>query len=320
MQILVTGATGFVGRRLLQRLVGRADTNLRAAVRRPDAGLDERVSLVQVGDLGPDTDWAVALQAVDVVVHSAARVHVMSDTSADPLSEFRLVNVQGTLRLARQAVAAGVKRFIFVSSIKVNGEETSSGRPYTADDRPAPVDAYGQSKLEAEQALLALALESGMEVVIVRPVLIYGPGVKANFRSMMSWLYKGVPLPLGAIDNRRSLVGIDNLIDLLSCCMSHPAAANQIFLVSDGHDLSTSAMLRDMARALGRPARLLPLPASWLRAIAGLLGKQQISQRLCGSLQVDLDKNKRLLGWTPPHSTQECFRTAAMDFLENQQR
>lgn len=320
MDILVTGASGFVGRRLLQRLSNRPDTHLRAAVRRADATFGASIELARVADLGPDTEWATALAGIDVVVHSAARVHVMSETSGDPLSEFRRVNVEGTLRLARQAVEAGVKRFVFISSIKVNGEETVPGRPFTADDRPAPLDAYGQSKHEAEQGLLDLALQSAMEVVIIRPVLIYGPGVKANFRSMMNWLNKGVPLPLGAIDNRRSLVGIDNLVDLVACCLAHPAAANQVFLVSDGHDLSTSDMLRAMGRALGRTARLLPVPAGWLRGAANVLGKGQVSQRLCGSLQVDIEKNKRLLNWTPPHSVEECFKTVAMDYLENQQR
>ena len=256
------------------------------------------------------------MAGVQIVIHAAARVHVMSESSADPLAEFRKVNVDGTLNLARQAVAAGVRRFIFVSSIKVNGEGTEPGKPYKADDAPAPVDPYGISKLEAEHGLLALAAETGMEVVIIRPVLVYGPGVKANFRSMMNWLNKGIPLPLGSIRNKRSLVALDNLVDLIVTCIEHPAAANQVFLVSDGEDLSTTELLRRMGAALGKPARLLPLPGAWLNGAACLLGKGAIAQRLCGSLQVDIEKTRRLLGWTPPVTVDEALRKTARHFLE----
>jgi UDP-glucose 4-epimerase len=244
-------------------------------------------------------------------MHCAARVHVMAESVADPLAEFRRVNVQGTLNLARQAAAAGVRRFVFVSSIKVNGEATQLGRPFMADDAPAPLDAYGVSKMEAEQGLLETARQTGMEVVIIRPPLVYGPGVKANFAAMMRWLRCGVPLPLGAIHNQRSLVALDNLVDLIVTCLTHPAAANQTFLVSDGEDVSTTELLRRMGQALGRPARLIPVPVSWLKLAATLVGKPDVAQRLCGSLQVDIEKTRRLLVWTPPISLDEGLRRAA---------
>lgn len=258
------------------------------------------------------------MKGVDVVIHCAARVHVMHDQAVDPLIEFRKVNLAGTLNLARQAAAAGVQRFVFISSIKVNGEGTAPGMPYHADDAVTPLDAYGISKHEAEQGLLALAAETGMEVVIIRPVLVYGPGVKANFLNMMSWLYKGIPLPFGAIYNKRSLVALDNLVDLIVTCIDHPAAANQVFLVSDGDDLSTTDLLRRMGRALGKPARLIPIPSKWLEFGARLLGKQALAQRLCGSLQVDISKTRELLGWTPPVSVDEGLRKTAEYFLEHQ--
>lgn len=317
--VLVTGAAGFIGGALIDRLLGEGVPTV-AAVRGPlprPAGVHPPTGerMVAVGDIGPHTDWRGALAGVDCVVHLAARVHVMHERAADPLAEFRKVNVDGTLALARQAVAAGVRRFIFVSSIKVNGEGTAPGRPFAADDVPAPADAYGISKLEAERSLLALATETGMQMVIIRPVLVYGPGVKANFRSMMSWLSKGVPLPLGAIHNRRSLVALDNLVDLILTCMNHPAAAGQVFLVSDGEDLSTTELLRRMGAALGRPARLLPVPAAWLDGAARLLGRGAVTQRLCGSLQVDIEKTRRLLDWTPPVTVDEALRETARHFL-----
>ena len=311
MPILVTGASGFVGRALLARLASEDQHRLRAAYRSVPAAqlLPKGVEAVPIGELAAETDWAPALQDMQTVVHCAARVHVMDDTAADPLSEFRRVNVAGTLALARQAQAAGVKRFIFISSIKANGERTEPGRPYTAEDAPAPDDPYGISKMEAEQALLAMAHIGEMDVVIIRPVLVYGPGVKANFLSMMRWLDKGVPLPLGGIDaNRRSLLALDNLVDLIHVCLSHPRAAGQIFLASDGEDLSTTQMLRRLGGALGKSPALLPIPASWLRAVATLVGKPAIAQRLCESLQVDISKNRELLGWTPPLSVDEAFR------------
>jgi nucleoside-diphosphate-sugar epimerase len=233
------------------------------------------------------------------------------------LTEFRKVNVEGTLRLARRAAESGVKRFIFISSIKVNGESTVLGKPFKANDFPAPADPYGVSKYEAEEALKQLSLDTGMEVVIIRPPLVYGPGVKANFLSMLSWLNKGVPLPLGAIRNRRSLVAIGNLVDLIVTCIEHPAAANQIFLVSDGDDLSTPQLLQCLARALGKKAWLLPLPEWSLKLVASAIGRRAVAQRICGSLHVDIDKNRKLLDWAPPIKVEAAMRQTARQYLDN---
>jgi UDP-glucose 4-epimerase len=235
----------------------------------------------------------------------------MVDTATDPLTEFHRVNVQGTLNLARQAAALGVLRFVFVSSIKVNGEATQLGRPFMADDPALPLDAYGLSKMEAEQGLREIAWQTGMEIVIIRPPLVYGPGVNANFAAMIRWLKCGVPLPLGAIRNRRSLVSLDNLVDLLVNCLTHPAAANQTFLVSDGEDVSTTELLRRMGQALGFSVHLIPVPAVLLKLAAVMVGKQDVAQRLCCSLQVDIEKTRRLMGWTPPISLDEGLKRVA---------
>lgn len=271
-----------------------------------------------IGSLSSDTDWTAALRNVEQVVHLAARVHVMNDKSSDPLAEFRRVNVEGTANLARQAAAAGVRRFVFLSSVKVNGEFTEAGYPFTADDVPAPEDPYGVSKHEAEQLLRQISAETGIEVVIIRPPLVYGRGVKANFAAMMCWLARGavrVPLPLAAItQNRRSLVALDNLLDLIVTCLNHPAAANQTFLVSDGEDLSTAQLLKRMGAAMGRPARLFYVPPALLKLGATVLNKPGIYQRLCGSLQLDINKTRQLLGWTPPMSVDEGLRRAAEGF------
>ncbi|RKS23992.1 nucleoside-diphosphate-sugar epimerase [Pseudomonas sp. WPR_5_2] len=315
--ILVTGGSGFLGKAVALRLASMGGNNLILPLRTLGEVLPQGVNAVQISDIDGQTDWKALLKSVDVVVHAAARVHVMREQAADALAAFRKVNVEGTLNLARQAADAGVKRFIFISSIKVNGEGTLAGVPFTADDVPNPDDPYGLSKLEAEQGLKALATVTGMEIVIIRPVLVYGPGVKANFLSMMQWLYKGIPLPFGAIRNRRSLIFLDNLVDLIVTCLDHPAAANQTFLASDGDDVSTSDLLRKLARCMGKSAHLVPIPVWLMSTMSTLLGKQALAQRLFGSLQVDLSKNRQLLGWTPPVSLDHGLSLTAQHFLDS---
>ena len=312
--ILVTGATGFVGSALVARLA-HDGIETRVCIRRDDASIATGVHIMNVSDLTGDVNWSQVLAGIRVVVHAAARVHVMEDTATNPLVEFRRINVQGTLNLARYAAAIGVQRFVFISSIKVNGESTMLGLPFSANDFPAPLDSYGVSKLEAEQGLRKIAAETGMEVSIIRPPLVYGPKVKANFQAMMRWLVRGVPLPLGAIHNRRSMVALDNLVDLIVICIGHPAAANQMFLVSDGEDLSTTELLQRLGRALGKPARLIPVPTMLLKAGAALVGKPAIAQRLCESLQVDISKTRQLLGWIPPLSVDEGLKKTAEGYL-----
>lgn len=314
MSVLVTGANGLVGRALCVAFAHSGQAVI-AAARQTLPDRAPNIVNFQVRTLAIDTDWQHGLQGCDAVVHLAARVHVMTDTVADPLTEFRRVNVDGTLNLARQAAAVGVRRFIFVSSIKVNGESTRLGEAFTANDVSSPQNPYSISKHEAEQGLRKLAVETGMEVVIIRAPLVYGAGVRANFQCMMRWLKWGVPLPLGAIQNKRSLVALDNLVDLIITCLNHPNAANQTFLVADGEDLSTPELLRRMAHALGKPARLIPVPTSLLEAGAVLLGQREMVQRLCGSLQVDISKARTLLGWNPPISVDEGLHRTAQGFL-----
>jgi nucleoside-diphosphate-sugar epimerase len=314
-RVLVTGATGFVGEALVFRLLRDKVFTPVAAVR----GETRLAGLCPVVAFGLDENSPLPpLEDVDVVVHCAARVHVMNEVAADPLAAFRQVNVEGTARLARHAAKSGVKRFIFISSIKVNGEATLPGAPFSADDAPAPVDPYGISKREAEDALRQISQDTGMEVVIIRPPLIYGPGVKANFLNMMCWLERGIPLPFGAINNRRSLVAIGNLIDLITVCIKHPAAGGHVFLVSDAQDLSTTQLLRRMAGALNVKPRLLPLPSSLMTVGAALIGRQDLAQRLCGSLQVDIGKTQAILGWLPAIGVDQALRNTAGHYRAKQ--
>ncbi|MDT8993084.1 SDR family oxidoreductase [Curvibacter sp. APW13] len=300
--ILVTGANGFVGSALVKRLAqDHPEGGVMAAVRGKGWTPSMTCEVVEVGGIDGSTCWKRALQGMEVVVHCAARVHVMHERSVNPLAEFRKVNVEGTANLARQAAAAGVRRFVYLSSVKVNGESTLPGQPFTAEDPPEPQDAYAISKHEAEQELHRIAKSAGMELVIIRPPLVYGAGVKANFAAMMRGVARGVPLPLGAVTfNRRSMVALDNLVDLIVVCLKHPLAANQTFLVSDGEDLSTCELIQRMARALGTPARLVYLPTGILRLGAAALNRGSVYARLCGSLQVDISKTCTRLGWAPP--------------------
>ncbi len=302
--IAVTGANGFVGAAVVAALA-RSGRDVRPIGRHPKAGM------VAVGDIGPDTDWSQALQGVTSLVHCAARVHVMKETQADALAAFRSVNVAGTQRLAEQAAGAGVQRFVFVSSVKVHGESTQPGAPFRATDTPTPLDAYGQSKWEAEQALWAVCRATGMQGVVVRPPLVYGPGVRANMARLMKLVASGLPLPLGGIRNRRSLVALDNLSDLLVSCIDHAAATGRTFLASDGEDLSTPDLIRQMALAMGRSARLIPVPVGLLRLGGQLTGQSAEVARLVDSLQVDLSTTKKVLSWSPPVSVLEGLQRMA---------
>ncbi|MEZ8785141.1 UDP-glucose 4-epimerase family protein [Vibrio splendidus] len=312
MTILVTGASGFVGSKFLERFPGDEIVGLGR-----EKPLNLELHQFIVAGIDRDTDYSRALSGVSVVIHLAARVHVMSDSVENPLCAYREVNTLGTINLARQAVNAGVKRFIFVSSIKVNGESSIPGHPFTYADRRKPEDFYGQSKSEAEEQLLALAEETGLEVVIIRPTLVYGTGVKANFASLMNLVSKGFPLPFGVINsNKRSLVSVTNLVDLIVTCIEHPKAKNQVFLVSDGHDVSTFEMVKQMSFACGKKNFQLPVPA-WCYKFAGkLLKKEDVVDRLIGSLQVDISHTKETLDWTPPQSLQDGFKETA-DYILN---
>lgn len=309
LKFLVTGANGFVGGSLCSELALRRYA-VCAALRSNKMACDVAEQAI-VGAINGETDWSNALLAVDVVIHLAARVHVMQDDASDPLAEFRRVNVAGTENLARQAAANGVKRFVYVSSIKVNGEQTVAA-PFSETDAASPQDPYGISKWEAEQALHRVAAETGLEVVIVRPPLVYGNGVKGNFAQMLKVLAMGMPLPLASVKNLRSLVYVENLADALILCATHPAAAGNTYLVGDGEDISTPDMLRLLGDAMGHPARLFACPMPLLRLAGRLSGRSDQIDRLLGSLRVDSGKIRRELGWVPPHTVQQGLRLTAV--------
>lgn len=307
MKILLTGASGFMGAVVCRRLMAGGH-GVTVATRRDMGTVPMGCRAAVIGDLGPECDWRAALADCDAVVHLAARAHVMADTAADPLALFRHVNRDGTLALATQAADQGVKRFVFVSSIKVNGEATPPGRPFRGDDPAAPVDPYGVSKAEAEAGLAEIAARTGLSVAVVRPPLVHGPAAKGNLAALMTVLRRGLPLPLGAIDNRRSLVGLDNLADALAFLVVHSATGP--FLIRDGEDVSTPVLIRRLAGAMGLPARLWPVPVAVLRLGAAMTGRGGVFTRLTGSLCVD-DTPLRALGWRPPFSLDDGLRAMA---------
>lgn len=309
--VLVTGANGFVGSAIMRKLQMGERFSVRGSVRDLGRTHGRNSEYVEIKGLGNNCDWSAALERVDAVIHTAALTKLKNTKDAVSETSFRRINVFGTLELARQAAQAGVARFIFLSSIKVNGELTSDD-PFNIDDPPNPEDPYSVSKYEAECGLLETSKETGMEVVIVRPPLVYGPGVKGNFASMMRWVARGVPLPFGLVRNRRSLIGIDNLVDLLITCLDHPAAAGQTLLVSDGEDLSTAELLRRVGQAMGRKVHLIPVPPLILELAATIFGKRAMARRLLGSLQVDMSKTRNLLGWSPQVSVDEGLRRAVV--------
>lgn len=313
----MTGASGFVGRALAERIACDPKLRLRTASRSGQLPSLAGIEHCNVGELSAHTEWHAALISVDTVVHTAARAHVIREQAADPQAEFTRINVDATVHLARQSAEMGVRRFIFISSIKVNGETTLPGKPFTADDVPSPTGPYAVSKQWAEEGLKRIAAASAIELVIIRPPLIYGPGVKARFRMLMEWIHRSRPLPFATVQNRRSLVALDNLIDLILTCIDHPRAANQTFLVSDGEDLSVAELARRIGSAMGTPARLFPLPQWLLRGTAAALGKRAAAQRLLDSLQVDIEKNRALLNWRPPIGVDQALLDTARDFLRS---
>lgn len=317
MNVLVTGATGFVGRHLCTWLLAEGwKVRGPLLVSEQPSALIAGVEPVVVEPLGTQTPWNHALTGIDTIIHLAARVHIMDDPSADPLKEFRAVNTEGTRRLAEEAVAAGVKRLVFISSIKVNGEESAT--PYTEDTPAQPMDPYGISKWEAEQVLRRIEAEAGLQVVVIRPTLVYGPGVKGNFINMMKAVRRGIPLPLASVRNKRSLIYVGNLVAALAICAEHPDAAGKTYLVSDGEDVSTPELIRRTASALDLPARLVPFPLSLMRLGGRFAGRSDSLNRLTGSLTVDSSKIRHELSWNPPFSMEKGLRETAKWFLTNE--
>ena len=299
--LLLTGATGFLGRALSRKLKLKKYA-FRESVRSSFRAQIDGVESFTVGEIGPSTNWSNALSGINCVIHCAAMVHVMHKAKQDALVAYRKVNVQGTLNLAEQAATAGVKRLVFLSSIKVNGEQTNGSIAFRHSDVPFPKDFYAISKWEAEQALKQVSSRTGMEIVIVRPPLIYGPGVKGNFLRLLNLVASGMPLPIGRVSNHRSLVGLDNLVDLIICCINHPAAAGQTFLASDGMDLSTPDLIKKLASAMGKSHPIFPVPVYLLNLVSRILGKTLEVDRLLDSLQVDSSRTCELLKWKPPLS------------------
>lgn len=309
--LLITGANGFIGRALISKLALQTNYFIRASVRKKTIQFPRQIEVFENMEASSNTNWADALRDIDVVIHLLARVHVMHDKVANPLLEYRNINVNATIALAKLAAKQGIKRFIFLSTVKVNGESTSN-KPFNEFDLPHPQDAYAISKWEAEEALKKISKDTGMELVIIRSPLAYGPNVKANFLKMIQYVKRGIPLPLGAIQNKRSLIGIDNLVDFIVTIICHPKAANHTFLISDDEDISTTDLLRRIGKHIGKPARLIPLHPRILSFLLTILGRQDFGDRLLGSLEVDITKAKKLLAWSPPKTLDEGLRATVI--------
>jgi|688.fasta_scaffold333159_1 nucleoside-diphosphate-sugar epimerase len=302
---LITGANGFIGKVLIKRL--SQDGHLVSALVRKKIEVPYSNETFLIPSINAKTNWAELLKDRDVVIHLLARVHIMDDKASDPLMEFRKINVDVTIALAKEAARQGIKRFVFLSSVKVNGESTSD-HPFSETNLVYPQDAYAISKWEAEEALRQISKETGMEIVIIRSPLVYGPNVKANFLKMMQYVKQGIPLPLGSIQNKRSLIGIDNLVDFITTTISHPKAANQTFLISDDEDISTTNLLRRIGECMEKPARLIPVSPKILSFLFKIIGRQDFGDRLLGSLEIDITKAKKLLAWSPPLTLNEGLR------------
>ncbi len=313
MNLLVTGSTGLVGSRVVA-LGEQKIWAVKSVTRQSSNTIGSDIFCIN--SLDGQTDWSGAFEGVDCVVHCAARVHQMRESESTALEAYRKVNTEGTLNLAKQAACAGVKRFVFISSIKVNGEFSKKGYPFSSVVNKPPTDPYGLSKYEAELGLAKLSAETGLEVVIIRPPLVYGPGVQANFLSMMRWTRKQLPLPLGSIDNKRSLVYVDNLADLILKCCENPSAVGKVLLVSDDHDISTTELLKCVAKHMDKESYLIPIPSRWIKTVSKLLGKAGVGQRLCSSLQVDITETKRELNWTPPIGFDQGVKETVSAFLD----
>ncbi|MCU7806364.1 MAG: SDR family oxidoreductase [Candidatus Thiodiazotropha sp. (ex Semelilucina semeliformis)] len=317
MNILVTGATGFVGRAIIKKLLSHGSHQITALTRKSSSMLAHGVEKIIVDTIDGTTDYKGQLSEFECIIHLAARVHRFKDNHEESYPAYKALNYDGTLHLARHAARSGVKRFIYLSSIKVNGESTSEGHPFRADDIPKPYDSYAKSKYEAECALLSLSTDSSFETVIIRPPLVYGPGVKANFYKLMQLIHKGYPLPFGSIHNLRSLVSLENLVDLISVCIDHPDAANETFLISDGKDISTSDLVKIIAQAMGRPDRQFNIPSSWLNSAAALFGKIDVANRLLGNLQVNIEKTQKILNWQPVITLEDAIKLTTADYLRS---
>lgn len=313
MKFLVTGVSGFIGRSVADKLAMQPNYDVSGTIRQEDKQVRKAVPLLAIGEISASTDWSIALQDVRVVIHLAARAHILSDSSYDPLAIFRRINVEGTLTLARQALAAGVKRFIFISSIGVNGSHTS-GVPFDESSLPAPHADYAISKFEAEQGLREMAQGTAMELVIIRPPLVYAGHAPGNFQRLLKLIASGMPLPFAAVKNQRSMIALGNLVDFIALCVEHPAAANELFLVSDGLNVSTSEIIRNLAAGMDQKARLFRVPDALMRRGSSLLGKQALYNQLCGSLVIDSSKACDLLDWRPPVTPMQALYNAGREF------